>query len=210
MLTLTSGETIYTGTVTGAGARGDITTATVSNRAEIFDRLTPRARLQRGCNHSVYQFGCGLLRSDWQWGCVVDSAPVSGYPFLLDISGLFRVNTAPDPSGFGTVDWFAGGWVEIGATLAAKRYTVLRSTAISSGIITLTLSKQLDPVPAVSTVFSIWPNCDRRWETCGANGPTNPEGKFDNRLNFFGHPFIPEGNPTFVKKQGTKGNTKKG
>lgn len=210
MLTGLTGQTIFTGKLNGASARGDVTGATFSNRSETLDRLVPRARMQRGCNHTLFSFGCQLLRDDWQWDAAVYSAPVAGYPFALVLDSFSRTNASPDPAGFGGAHWFAGGYIEIGTGLNTKRYPILDSAAIASGRITLTLSKDLLPVPAVAEAVRIWPTCDQRWETCGPNATNNPDGKFNNRLNFFGQPFMPDENPTFVKKQGTKNTGKKG
>ena len=51
---------------------------------------------------------------------------------------------------------------------------------------------------------------DGRFETCQAwHATNNPSGKFGNRLNFGGHPFVPVANPSLVKVSEAVGGGKK-
>ena len=118
--------------------------------------------------------------------------------------------TGPTPAYF--VDWFAHGWVQIGTPGTAnwQRRWILSSTAPASGALTLTLHKAFDPPPADNDPVTLYPGCDLTRESCRAyNASTNPRGKFDNYVNFGGHPEVPASNPSFVKILGAQGGGKK-
>lgn len=65
--------------------------------------------------------------------------------------------------------------------------------------------------PEAGDAAVLYPGCDGRWETCGSHhATTNPDGRFDNRLNFGGHPFMPgAANPSLVKVSESVGGGKK-
>jgi hypothetical protein len=64
--------------------------------------------------------------------------------------------------------------------------------------------------PEVGQEVTLFPGCDGRWESCGAHDyGGNPDGKFNNRLNFGGHPYMPVGNPSLVKVSASVGGGKK-
>jgi hypothetical protein len=98
--------------------------------------------------------------------------------------------------------WFAGGWIETGADLNWQRRPILGSTAYegSPASMTVYLDRDFDPFPEADQAVALWPGCDLTPETCKAyNLNSNPRGKFDNYLNYGGHPFVPTANPTLVK-----------
>lgn len=209
MQTATGSAYVYTGTIVSSGVRGDVTLSSAKSSGSRFDSLVPRFRMQRGCGVALFSFGCRLFASDWTWTGEIAAVPAGGFPFDVSIDTLSRSNTSANPDGFGAVNWFSGGVLTIGSGVTLRKYPIIASSALASGSITLTLSEDISPAPASGDPVQLNPTCDKRWETCGPNTATNPEGRFDNRTNFRGHPFLPVENPTFVKRTGTNNTSKK-
>lgn len=192
-----SPEVIVIGEVVQPRVRGSRIDAKVVPGGTLWDQMLPRPWVQPGCNHALFSVGCGLLKSDWQFTATVSDPGVAGYPFEFEISSLART-TGPTPDYF--ADWFSGGWVEFGTGRQLCRRPILRSTNPVAGVLVITLSGDPLVFPSVSDAVVLYPGCDGRMESCKAfDGGTNPEGKFDNFLNFGGHPFVPVANPTLIK-----------
>ena len=151
--------------LTGSGVRGP----------NIFDRRIPRLLYQTGCNHTVFDAGCGLTRSAWDVAVLVKGA-VSNQT-EIEVDGL----TPGTPA----AHYFAGGLLEwVGGT----RYIADNTTPDGTGAMTLTLGT---PVTlADNDSITLYPGCDGRVETCHST--------FNNRARFGGFPFIPVGNPSMV------------
>lgn len=188
---------VFTGEVVRVGVKGKIVSARGQAGGSVFDRQVPRFRLQTGCNHTLFDTGCGLAKAAWKFTAKIGDPGDPGYPFEFELTDLARVS-GPAPAFF--EHWFAGGWIELGAGPTWRRLPILRASNVSAGTLTVTLSRDPDPFPEEGEDVVLYPGCDGRWETCGAyHGTNNPQGKFDNRLNFGGHPFVPVANPSLVK-----------
>lgn len=195
--TILANDVAFVGEVTRVGVRGRILTARCQAGGTVFDRQVPRFRLQTGCNHTLFDVGCGLPKSSWRFTAIVAYPGTPGFPFEFALSGLQRVS-GPTPAFF--EHWFAGGWIDFGSGPTWCRRPILRSSTVTAGAITVTLSRDPTPFPGIGDPVVLHPGCDGRFETCGVYHVTdNPEGKFDNRLNFGGHPFVPVANPSLVK-----------
>ena len=190
-------EVVFYGEIVRASIRGRRVSARCQSGGSIFERQVPRYRLQPGCNHTLFDVGCGLAKSDWKFTATVSGPGTVGYPFEFALSGLARVS-GPTPTF--AEHWFAGGWAEFGTGPEWCRRAILCSSAVAGGAVTITLSKDPAPFPEAGDPVTLYPGCDGRWESCGPYHATdNPAGKFDNRLNFGGHPFMPIANPSLVK-----------
>lgn len=197
------------GEVDKARLKGSALTSQMSPGGRLLNQQAPRFEVGLQCNHSLFSPGCGQTRAAWVHTALVNGAPSAAYPFTVAIDGLART-TGPTPTYF--VDWFAHGWVQIGTPGTAnwQRRWILSSTAPASGALTLTLHKAFDPPPADNDPVTLYPGCDLTRESCRAyNASTNPRGKFDNYVNFGGHPEVPASNPSFVKILGAQGGGKK-
>ncbi|HSM84610.1 MAG TPA: phage BR0599 family protein [Candidatus Limnocylindrales bacterium] len=189
---------IFTGEVETASVKGSRITGTASPSGARFDRKLPRFMLQLTCNYALFGPGCTLNRADWQFTATVSDPGVPGYPFVFQLSGLARViGTAPAY----TQDWFAGGWIEFGAGAAKQRRGILLSSLPAAGVLTVTLDRDPAPYPAIGDAVVLYPGCDGQASTCNF--------KFNNYLNFGGHPFLPATNPSLIQVQNTTRGGKK-
>lgn len=187
-------EVIFFGEIASVKVQGQKLTAKAVTAGTVFDRKIPRFYLQLACNHALFSPGCGLNKDDWKFTASVLLVPSVAYPFAVALHSL----AGPAATFFD--NWFAGGWIELGAGAAFQRRAILNSTTVTVGALTVWLNRPFDPLPAADDEVSLWPGCDLRAETCKAyNAGTNPEGKFDNYLNFGGHRFLPAANPSLVK-----------
>lgn len=197
------------GEVDKARIRGTAISAGLSPGGWLLDQQAPRFDVGPLCNHGLFSSGCGLSRSAWVHTGLVNGAPTAAFPFAVSIDNLART-TGPTPTWF--VDWFAGGWIEIGTpgTSTWQRRAILTSTAPVSGAFSVTLHRAFDPLPADNAAVILFPGCDLTRETCRAyNAGTNPRGKFDNYPAFGGHPEVPASNPSMVKISANMGGGKK-
>jgi hypothetical protein len=206
-VTVLSNAIVFVGEISRATVRGRIITARCRTGGAVFDRQVPRFRMQTGCNHVLFDTGCGLVRTAWRFTATIADAGDPGFPFEFELEDLQRVS-GPTPAYF--EHWFAGGWAEFGSGATWCRRPILRSSTVTGGALTITLARDPLAFPEVGEEVSLFPGCDGRWETCGAHhGDTNPQGKFNNRLNFGGHPYMPIGNPSLVKVSASVGGGKK-
>lgn len=206
-LTVLSDEVLFVGEVVQVAVKGRVLRGRCLAGGSLFDRSVPRFRLQTGCNHTLFDVGCGLSKAAWKFMAKVGDPGDPGYPFEFELTGLARAS-GPAPTFF--EHWFAGGWIEFGSAATWCRRPILRSSAVSGGVVTVTLSRDLDPFPETGDDVVLYPGCDGRDVTCKAHHATNnPEGKFDNWLNFGGHPFVPVANPSLVKVSESVGGGKK-
>lgn len=163
-----------------------------------FDRGFPRPSIQRDCNNALFDTGCTLARADWEFTAQVKTVPTAGYPFQ------WALKTFANPVGNAstvTAGFLSGGWIIFGTGANAQRRAILDNTAVSGAETTLTLDRDPDPMPLVNDAVRIYPGCDGQFATC--------KTKFDNKVNFFGFPFLPTANPSLVKKSLPAGGGKK-
>lgn len=188
--------TVFTGEVVSASIRGKMMTAKASPGGSRFDRKAPRFYLQPGCNHALFSTGCGLLSSDWVHTASI-TATAAGFPFVFTLGSLARAGGVE----LTAANSFAGGWVEIGTGTALQRLPIVASSVVTGAALTITLSRDPYPFPSVSTTVRLYPGCDGRRTTCA--------DRFNNYLNFGGHPFVPASNPTLFKLSEDAGGGKK-
>jgi uncharacterized phage protein (TIGR02218 family) len=75
-------------------------------------------------------------------------------------------------------DWFAEGWIEVGAGRECEIRTILSSSVEATGHLTLTLSLAFRR-DHVGEAAEVVPGCDGKFATCNA--------KFSNLINWGGH-----------------------
>lgn len=172
-------EQLFGGEVTRCEADGPFMSLACAGINRLFGRAVPRFLMQRGCNHVVFDTGCGLSRSGWSLTAVVVS--VSGASVTL---GTFTPGGSV-PGGWGGAHWFAAGYLE---RSDGRRSLILDSTAkTGGGEVTLTLVAAAVPALSVSETVTVLPGCDGDFTTCLA--------KFTNTTRFGGFPFLPDRSP---------------
>ena len=128
------------------------------------DRQFPRNLYQSGCLHTLFDAGCTLNRAGYG---VVGSV-------LSDISSAGFL-----PSLSGPIGWFDTGALQFTTgVMAGLKRTIKRWDGTR-----ITMLNPLPVTPAAGDTFTVWPGCARTRETCAT--------KFNNVINFKGHPFVP-------------------
>lgn len=178
---------VFSGEVTTVKSDGLKLTADILSGGTILDRRVSRFVFKPDCNHDLFSVGCTLDAANWRFTANLLDPGTEGYPFTFALNNL---GPAWAVSSF-LAHFFAGGWIEFGTGTAWQRRAILDSTDATGGTMVVTLQRDPNPFPAAGSPVVIYPGCDGRRETCIS--------KFNNYLNFGGHPFMPTGNPTLVK-----------
>jgi len=158
----------------------------------------PRFTLQPTCNYPLFSAGCTLDRASWTFRATFANPGPAGFPHTFDIA-----NIDSRLVGFAVADYFAGGFIEMGAGPTYEVLPIVRSTAMVDQALTLTLTLARDPrfYPLAGQAVALIPGCDARAETC--------KTKFFNYLNFGGHPFIPKANASVTPPNASQNTGKK-
>lgn len=190
----------WSGEVSGISFDGPFIRAACHGPYSVFDKPFPRVAIQPSCNHAVYDGGCGLSAATWTFTAAVNATTTANVVVLKTWA-----RTAGLPTGWGFANYFALGYV----TRGTERWLILSSSAVSGGLVTLTLDRVA--TWTADEGVSVVPGCDGMPETCRAYHATNnPRGKFDNFARFLGFPFSPAKNPTLTpeKKSGAPNGKK--
>jgi hypothetical protein len=137
-----------------------------------------------------------LVTSDGRWTLTGQVEAISGWPSIEVTDIAFAAPVVPAIS----ANWFAGGWMEFGAGATFGRRGILQNTALVSGALSVTVDRNPNPYPNEGDAVVLYPGCDQTVATC--------QTKYNNFLNFGGHPFIPIANPSAIT-QTTTGSGKK-
>lgn len=204
---------VFSGEVMSVKMSGSRITATAVAGGSMFDRKVPRAVFGVMCNASLFDDFCsangGPTAAAYKFTAKVHDAGAPAYPFdfVLDtIAGSGASAIAALAGGAVVANYFALGWAEFrvaaGDELNWCRRAILQNTVIGGGQMTVTLKRDPVPFPAVGDTVWLYPGCDLTAATCKS-------AKFNNYLNFFGHPFIPVANPSMSQGGKPSGGGKK-
>lgn len=195
---------VFAGECTRADLDGPFMRLSFAGASAAFGRKAPRLLMQPGCNHAVFDVGCGLDVEAWEFTGSVYAA--SGNTVTLE---SFAYPGGVFPSSWGTADYWALGYLQ---TTTRRRFVVASNTAKDvAGRVVFTLVSPPSVVLEPGDELVAVPGCDGRPETCKAYHATNnPGGKFDNFAAFLGFPRVPAKNPSFSPiKRGDSSNSKK-
>jgi len=97
--------------------------------------------------------------------------------------------------------FFAGGWLETGASATLEKRSILESAPSGTNVVTLYIDRPLLKATG-SAACTFYPGYDASIDQC--------DTKFNNRINFGGHAFIPNVNPSVkaIKPKKTSGGKK--
>lgn len=135
----------------------------VKSEVVLLDQAMPRNAFQTGCQHTLYDAGCSLVKDDFAVVGLVETG-----------STVTQINWASATAGdydLGTITFETGPNVGIS-----------RSIRISDGA-SLTLVTPLEFTPVVGDQFKAYPGCDLTRARC--------DGFFSNEVNFRGFPYVP-------------------
>jgi hypothetical protein len=198
---------IWSGSISTPEREGPMYQVKVLGANALFSKKGPHQTMIKSCYKRFCGARCGLSIDDWKFNAVV----VAIGDHTLTIGTISRANSGALPAGFGFVDWFAPGWVQwtdgAGHPLRAD---VLGSTALASGEIVLTVSRQLGWALGNAVVAA--PVCDKKFWTCLDYNATRTywpgamaaetsmlcRGKFNNYNEFGGFYAMPAVSPNFV------------
>lgn len=142
-----------------------------------------------GCQYNLYDTRtCGVSRAAYQVTGTLDDVAES--QVTVSSAGLVA-----QPA-----NWFAFGWIETGAGALQEVRSILSSTAVAAGSVTLRLNAPIRR-HTIGQAAVILPGCDGTWATCQA--------KFSN-LNYSGTDFVPRTNLTLnaIDVDGASGGKK--
>src|SRR6266704_2458072 len=131
---VTDAAAIFRGWVTSVDLTGPWIDADSASFGSLFSRKIPRILLQPTDNYALFDAGNRLLKADWTFTAHLTS--VVGNVFTLD---AFTWPGGALPA-IGA-NYFALGYIERPVTL--ERVPIISSTAISGGVLTVTLSHAL-------------------------------------------------------------------
>lgn len=136
----------------------------IKSDLELLNIQMPHNLYQTGCIHTLYDSGCGLLKSSY----AAASTVLTGSTASMLLCGLTQALAYFDQ---GTITGTGGA--NSGVTRTVKSYT--------PGV--LNLSYPLPVAPGVGDAFTAYPGCDKTQATCTS--------KFNNIVNFRGFPYVP-------------------
>jgi len=136
---------------------------------ELLNITMPRNLYQAGCQHTLYNAGCGLSRVAFSASASVASGSTT--------SSIIKS---------GAMGSKASGYWDLGGILftTGPNANVMRTIKSFDGSNTLSLVNPLPYAPTVGDQFVVYAGCDKTMSTCTS--------KFNNVVNFKGFPYIPQ------------------
>jgi hypothetical protein len=177
---------VFVGEVVNGKPRPPMIEVVARSFGGIFDSRFPRRLLQPGDNWALFETENGLLASNWEWtGTVSTFNPTT---LELALTSVSRVVGSPVTL---SAHFFAGGYLRFGSGGAAQYRQIADNAAASGSNITLTMGAVFQTDPVASNTVWFYPGYDGRAETA--------RDKFANLSRFGGFPYMPAGNPSFIK-----------
>lgn len=155
----------FEGTVAGVPFDGVECQLKVKSYLNDLNVEMPRNAWSPGCNNTLYDNACGVIRAAYAVSGVVQAG--STREVIKHILGA-----ASGYYDYGVIEFQAG------ANAGSSR-TVRMHTATD-----IRLAAPLGATPAAGDTFKIFPGCNRTRETC--------QNKFNNLIHFRGYPWIPQ------------------
>jgi hypothetical protein len=162
---------LFFGDIMSVDMTGPDWTAQIKFFGRRLDRNFPRFDFQQPDNFTIFTAPTQLADTTFKKTGTI--ASMSGF------------TVTASPINFAT-DWFSNGRLETGTGANFERRSILKSTAAGS-LQTLTLDRPLI-FAVVGQAVTIWPGYDQTRDQC--------QIKFNNNVNFGGHPYMPLTNPT--------------
>ena len=176
---------VWSGEISEASGNGKRIRATGDVFGAVFERKFPRFLMQQGCNVTLFSTACGVTKATYQ---------VTG-TLASSIGNTLTVTCGSTQA----ANYYARGEVWIGSGSTLERRLILDSTP-GTGTQVLTVDRPLAVNGAGGVAAVFWPGCDGQYSTCSA--------KFNNKLRFRGHPFMPRDNPA-LKRVATNPDARK-
>jgi uncharacterized phage protein (TIGR02218 family) len=168
-----SAQIIFAGVISKPDFTGKNWKATARWLGNLLERNVPRFYFQKVCNVAVYSAKCGVNPADFETVAPIEAIDET----VIDITTAEEFEA----------DWFAGGFCKTDDDDPNfESRAILHSETIHTGQ-RLTLDR-IFRTSIVGTQLHCFPGCNGSIEMCAA--------RFDNVVNFRGHPYIPIKNPS--------------
>lgn len=151
--------------------------ATAIPFGNFFERKFPRFLLSVSDNYTQFSPPTKIVPSSFLITATLFSA--------IDVTAQ-TITVSSSTAYLKDIDYFAGGWLETGTGNTFESRGILHSEPVGSPQVTLHLDRPLLKIAAGQTI-NLYPGYDGSIDQC--------DTKFSNRINFGGHPFIPNVNP---------------
>lgn len=161
--TIVGTVSMFSGRVSHVEASRSQASIDVASDVELLNTSMPRKLYQAGCQHTLYDIGCGLNQDNFSTEGTVTSATTTSI-----------TTTLAQAAGY----WDLGGLI----FKSGDNDGVLRTVKSWSGI-AIELVSPLPFVPAVGDIFQVYAGCTKTQATCTS--------KFNNVVRFKGFPYIP-------------------
>jgi hypothetical protein len=158
----------------------------------LFDRKFPRFLLSVSDNYTQFSEPTKILPSSFVYsGTTVGAVDHTTQTLIVNSAAAHAVATS----------FFGGGWLETGTGVNLEKRGILDSVTSSGTNVQLTLDRPLLK-NVLGQAVTFYPGYDGSITECAT--------KFNNRINFGGHPFIPNVNPAVkaMKPKDTQGGKK--
>ena len=164
--TPTEPSVIFVGQIKNVAFEGNMANVSCAGFEHYLKQRIPKYRFQIGCNNDLFDDFCGINKVLWKTTTTITS---------IDTDGVVLTSTA-----FGAFDddYFTRGYLDWGD------YHRMVVDHVGDDI---TLRFRIPGLDVGQTV-DVYAGCDRQLTTCVE--------KFNNKDNFFGHPWIPIDNPS--------------
>lgn len=168
-----SANTIFAGDIVSAEVKEDTIVGHAKTLGGLFERKLPRFYVQKGCNYTLADGCCKLLKAS-----LARSAAITG------VSGSSVITWGAVPSLPATYQdkWFAGGWIECVGTDGSRHRRAILDSSRGTSSYSLTLNRAL-PSVCEGVTATAYPGCSGDYSMCS--------GKFANASNFGGFPYLP-------------------
>jgi len=167
--------------------------ATAVPFGNLFDRKFPRFLLSVSDNYTQFSPMTNISAASFQYSGTLAS----------NIDTTSQIITVSSSAAYSQVgDFFAGGWLDTGTGVNTEHRGILSSSpSATSPIVTLLIDRPLIKATALQAM-TFYPGYDGSISQCDL--------KFSNRINFGGHPYIPNINPAVkaLKAKSTTGGKK--
>jgi hypothetical protein len=152
--------------------------ATAVPFGNLFDRKFPRFLLSVSDNYTQFSEPTGLSPASFAIAGTINT----GFPILNQQT----ITIDSSPGHAQAAAYFAGGWLETGTGVNLEKRGILDSVPTASVSLNLTIDRPLLKAVGAQAV-TMYPGYDGSIDQC--------ETRFANRINFGGHPYIPNINP---------------
>jgi len=156
---------MFQGKVAGCVVGRTSAKLTVKSPLELLNMNLPRNTYQQGCQHNLFDAGCGLSQAAFA---------VSGACTGTQGTGNLQTNLT-QPNGYFTL-----GYLQFTSGVLNGQWRSINGTNSTGG---LALMYPFPEAPSSGDTFTIYPGCDHQQATCS--------GKFNNIIHFRGFPYVP-------------------